>query len=159
MIFSTTAAGLPLTEAEATSRSMARRLSGHFVALDEERGRGGDLQGHVLDEGAEAFVAGDEVGLAIDFDEHADFVADMDVGADDAFLGFAAGFFRGGGGAFFAQDGFGGGEVALGFDEGFLAVHHACAGFFAELFDEVGGDFGGGGSWGCHGNSCGGHKF
>ena len=141
-----------MTEALATSRSTASRLLGHLVALDEKRRGGGDLQRHVLHEGAEAFVAGDEVGLAIDLDQHADLVADVDVGADHAFLGFTAGLLGGGRGALLAEDRFGGGEIALRFDEGFLAVHHARAGFVAELLDEFGGDFCGG-SGSSHGNN------
>ena len=66
----------------------------------------------------------------------------MDVGGDGAFFRGAVGFLTGAGDAFFAKVVFGGGEVATGFGEGFFAIHHSRVGFFAEFFDESGGDFG-----------------
>ena len=138
--------GLALDRGTGDIAFSGEQAFGYFVALDVEGSGGGDLKRHVLNEGAEALVAGDEVGFAIDFDQHADLVADVNVGADDAFLGFATGLLRRGGCAFFAEDRFGGGEVALGFDERLFAIHHARVGFFAELLDEFGRDFADGSS-------------
>jgi len=57
-----------------------------------------------------------KVGLAIDFDEHANFASGVNVAADEAFGSFARGFLGRGGLAFFAQDANGFLEVKIGFD-------------------------------------------
>ena len=76
------------------------------------------------------------------FDEHAHLALQVDVGSHDAFLGGATPFAFGFGDAFFAQDRFGGFEVAVGFGQGAFAVHHARVGFVAQGFDELGINFG-----------------
>ena len=99
--------------------------------------RGGLEQGGKLaDEAAEVLVLGDEVGLAVDLEHGAGAAVGADGGVDHAILGLAVGFFAGFGDAFFAQDVFGGGKVAIGFGERGLAVHHAGVGFFTEFLDE-----------------------
>jgi len=97
--------------------------------------------GDVFDEVAEAVVAGDEVSLAVDFDEDAEFASVVNVAGDAAFVGGTRGFLVGGGDAFFAKDLFRLTGVALGFDEGVLAVHHTGAGFVAQVFDNFGINF------------------
>ena len=47
------------------------------------------------DEFGELRIARDEIGLAVDFDEHADLAAGVNVAGDDAFVGDALGLFRG----------------------------------------------------------------
>ena len=108
----------------------------------------------------EVVVAGDEIGLRIDFDDDAEIGFDGDADqalggdaaallgrlgqallaqpVDHAFLGFATGLFRGGGRPLFAQNRFRLGEIAPGFDEGLLAIHHARAGFLAQVFHQRG---------------------
>ncbi len=65
----------------------------------------GDLQREFLDEGLEVVGARDEVGLAVHLDEHADLAAQVDVGADQALAGGAAGLLRRLREAALAQDG------------------------------------------------------
>ena len=49
--------------------------------LDVERVGRGDLHGDLFDQRLEIFGAGDEVRLAVDFDEHAELPAGMDIGS------------------------------------------------------------------------------
>src|SRR5258706_4525938 len=66
-------------------------LLGHVVLGDPLRGRRGrDVQRDVLGEGDEVLVARDEVGVAVDLDEHADLAVGMDVGLDGPLAGLAA---------------------------------------------------------------------
>src|SRR5215203_407504 len=51
---------------------------------------GGDVERDVAGEGHEVVVAGDEVGVAVDLDEHADLGVAVDVGLDRALGGLAA---------------------------------------------------------------------
>ena len=99
-----------------------------------------DLLGDIFGEGVEAVVLGDEIRLAVDLDEHADFGAGQDGLGDDAFLGFAICLLRGAGRAFFAQHIDGGFEVAIGLGERAFAFHQTGIGLFAEGFDELGVD-------------------
>ncbi len=64
----------------------------------------------------------------------------MDVGVDEAFLGFAIGALGGRGGTLLAKDGDGGVEVAVGFNKRALAVHEAGARLGAQVVDLGGGD-------------------
>src|SRR5581483_10660492 len=87
-------------------------------ALGFERfdgGLAGEFAGGFIAKGLEGFVARDEVGFAIDFDEDADFGAGLDVLGNNAVLGLAGGFFGGGGDAAFAEKIHGGIDAALGF--------------------------------------------
>src|SRR5579875_264719 len=58
---------------------------------DGDRRRGGDVQGQVAGELDEPLVAGDEVGLAVDLDQHADLVAGVDVALHDPLAGLGPG--------------------------------------------------------------------
>ena len=75
-----------------------------------------------------------EVGFAIDFNQHADAVAGVDVRINDAFFGLASAAFRGGGDAFFTQVFFCFFKVAVTFFQRLFTVHHAGAGFFTKVF-------------------------
>ncbi len=86
-------------------------------------------------------VARDEVGLAVDLDQHADFAAGVDVRADEPFVGGALGLLLGLRLALFLQQRFGALVVALGLDQRVAAVDHAGAGVFAQALDVVGGGF------------------
>ncbi|MEY5016622.1 MAG: hypothetical protein RIS92_2980 [Verrucomicrobiota bacterium] len=94
--------------------------------------------GQPITESAEVFVACDEVCFAVYFDEGSCGLVCGECECDDAFTGFAIGFFGGIGCAFFPEDIDGGFEVTLCFDEGGFAFHHACVGFVAEGFDGFG---------------------
>ena len=111
------------------------------VGFEVDLGIGGEPLGHVVGEGAEHLVAGDEVGLAVHFHEHAGAAVRGDVLGDDAFAGFAGGDLAGGQGAGLAQDVHGHVDVALGFGERLLAFHHAGAGHSAQFCDECSSNF------------------
>jgi hypothetical protein len=100
---------------------------------------GRDLADGVL----EQFVTAQEVGFGVHFDGgggHAGaFVAHGD--ADEAFGGDAVGLLGGLGQALGAQPVDGRVDVAVVFDEGLLAVHHADAGLFAQFFHQRSGHF------------------
>src|SRR5271154_2078379 len=98
------------------------------------------MHGDVVRNLLESVGACHEVRLAVDFDEHADLAAGVDVATNEAFGGFARGFLGRGGLAFFAQDANGFFEVAIGFDQGGAAVCKAGVGAFAQLFYELGGN-------------------
>ena len=78
----------------------------------------------------EILGARDEVRLAVDLDEHR--ALDGDVRDDEALGSRAAGLLRRRGEALLAEDLARFVEVALGFDERLLAVHHPGAGFGAQ---------------------------
>ena len=91
-----------------------------------------DLGDH-LDEALELLVAGNEIGLRVDFDHDA--LGARGQRADQAFRRDAAGLLGGLRQALLAQPILRGRHVAVGFGEGCLAVHHACAGRFAQFLD------------------------
>src|ERR1700690_39096 len=112
----------------------------HLVAGDVERAGCRDLEAQVLDEGLEAVVAGDKVGLAVDLDQDPDLPAVVDVALDQALLRGAVGLLGGGCGALLAEDRRGLLRVSIGLDEGLLAVEEPCAGLAAQCVDHLGGD-------------------
>ncbi len=112
----------------------------HVLAFDVAGVGGGDLLGDVRDEGDKAFVARDEIGLAIHFHQHAEFAAVMNVAGDAPFIGGPAGFFVRHVDALLAQDHLGLVEVAFGFHQGLFAIHHARAGLFAQGLYQFGVD-------------------
>ncbi len=106
-----------------------------------EHGRGVDVgrlverhRDHAAHEPLEVVVAGDEVGLRIDLDDHADKILDGDpdepVGRDPAAL------LGGLGEALLAQPVDRGLDVAVGLGQRVLAVHHAGAGLLAQVLDQ-----------------------
>ena len=100
----------------------------------------GDI-GEALGEAAEFVAHGNKVGFAVGFEDGDVFIV-VTGGYDQyAFSGNAARFLVGFGEAGFAHVLNGSFDVALHFDEGFFAFHHACAGAFAQFFDQFGGYF------------------
>ena len=107
---------------------LRRDLLGGDVA---RRGRR-DVQGDLVGEDLEVLVAGDEVGLALDFDHRPDLVVGVDVGGDDALLG-AAPFALGGRGLPLDPQQLDRAlGVALGLGQGGFAVHHRGPGAVPE---------------------------
>src|SRR6185437_3288613 len=116
---------------------------GDVIAADVGDGRGGgDLQGDVARELDEVLVVGDEVGVAVDLDQHADARAGVDVGLHGALGGLALAEILDLLALLHAQDLDRPVDVALGLGEGFLAVHHARAGALAQRLDVLGCDLG-----------------
>src|SRR6202008_1097168 len=103
-------------------------------------GRGGDVQRDVARERLEVLVAGHEVGVAVDLDQHADLAAAVDVGGDGALGGLAAADLERLVAGPDAQEPPGRLDIAPRLGEGVLAVHHARAGAVAQLLDLRGGD-------------------
>ena len=104
--------------------------------------RGGDVQRDVAGERDEVLVAGDEVGVAVDLDEHAGLAVGVDVGLDRALGGLAAAHLERLVAEADAQQLDGGVDVAAGLGQRRLAVHHARAGLVAQLLDLRRGDRG-----------------
>src|SRR4051794_7719224 len=119
---------------------LVARVVGHLLLVDPQRACGRDVQRDVPGERGEVLVARDEVGVAVDLDEHADLAVGVDVGLDRALGGLAAGELRGAGDALLAQPGDGRVDVAPGLLEGLLAVHHPRARLVAQGLDVLGGD-------------------
>ena len=86
----------------------------------------------------EIVVAGDEVGLGIDLDDHADIVFDRD--ADKALGSDAAALLGRLGEALLAQPVDRGFDVAVRLAQRVLAVHHARAGLLTQILDQPRGD-------------------
>ena len=113
-----------------------------LVDVDPARRQPRDLDREGADELLELVRPGDEVGLAVDLDEHADAAAGVDVAGDEALASLAPGLLRGGGHAALAQQQDCLLDVAARLLEGALAVHHAGAGALAKLLDRLRGDRG-----------------
>src|SRR3954451_20705968 len=105
---------------------------------------GGDVHRDLAGEGLEVLVAGHEVGVAVDLDEHADLAVGVDVGGDGALGGLAAAHLQGLVAEADTQQLDGLVEVAVGLRERTLALHHARARPVAELLDLLGGNGGSG---------------
>ena len=62
---------------------------GDVFFADELRIAGGDVHGDVVHQFLEVVGAGDEIALAVDFDQHADLASGVNVAGDGAFAGDA----------------------------------------------------------------------
>ena len=93
---------------------------------------------HAAHQRLEVVVAGDEIGLGIDFDDDAEIGFDGD--ADEALGGDAAALLGRLGEALLAQPVDGRLDVAVGLAERVLAIHHAGAGLLAQVLHQRGGD-------------------
>jgi len=93
----------------------------------------GDVKGDLARQLPERLVAGHEVGLAVELDQHPDLVVVVDVAQHDALRGGAARALLGLGDPFLAKDLGRLVHVAGGLFQGPLAVHHASAGPLPEL--------------------------
>src|SRR5437764_1801274 len=105
-------------------------LLGHVL-----RRRGRDVERHLPGERLEVLVARDEVGLAVDLDEHPDLAPRVDVALDDPLRGGAAGALLGARLALDAEDLDRLLEVAARLLQRALAVHHPRAGAVAQSLD------------------------
>src|SRR5680860_758392 len=101
---------------------------------------GGDVQGDLVGENLEVLVAGDEVGLALDFDHRPDPVVGMDVGGDGALAGAATRALGGGGLTLHPKDLDRAVNIPLGLDQSGLAVHHRRPGPLPQRLDIGSGD-------------------
>ena len=106
------------------------------------RGEPGDVQRDVAREGDEVLVARDEVGVAVDLDEHAGLAVRVDVGLDGALGGLAAAHLERLVAEADAQQLDGGVDVAAGLGQRRLAIHHSRARLVAQLLDLRRGDRG-----------------
>ena len=86
---------------------------------------------NVLREAYKIFVACDEVGLAIDFNEYADTPV-VNVATNDAFGSNAVSALSDGCQVLLLQVLFGLRDITTGFHESLFAVHHASAGLLTE---------------------------
>ena len=112
---------------------LVQGVGGDVFLADELRIGGGHLHGQVLHQLLEVVGARHEIRLAVHLHQHAQLRAGVNVAADDALPRGARGFAGGLGDARLAQDDLGFRQIALGFDQGLLALHHARAGPVAEL--------------------------
>lgn len=80
----------------------------------------GEFVSNAGNEGLEVFVFGNEVGLAVHFEQDAGGGIRVNACGDDAFVGFAVGFGTGFGDAAFAEEFDGSLDVAIGLGEDFL---------------------------------------
>src|SRR5215213_5100383 len=109
---------------------------GDVVLGDVLRRRGGgDVHGDLARELREVLVAGHEVRVAVDLDQHADLAVGVHVGLDRALRGLAATHLEGLVAEADAQEPGGGVDVAVRLLQRLLAVHHARAGAVAQLLD------------------------
>ena len=138
-ILSSIFSGLPSLRARsrAISFSFSSTSGGDVLLAEELRIGRRDVHRDIVHQFLEIVGASHEIGLAVDFHHHAELAAGVDVGADQALLGGARGLLAGRRDAALAQDDFGFGEIALGFQQGLLAFHHARAGALAELLSLV----------------------
>src|SRR5712692_4878041 len=112
-------------------------LRGDFFAAHKARVERGDVHGDVVAQALELFRACHEVGLTVDFDNHADFPPGVDVVAHQTLGGFPLRLFLRCGLALLPQDVDGLFDVADGFDQRGAAVAEAGAGALAQLFHQL----------------------
>jgi len=108
---------------------------GHVLLGHVQGRRRRDVKRDLAREVLEVVVLGDEVGLAINLDEHADLAVGMDVARDDALAGDAFASLRGLCLTLDAQDLDRLVHVAVGLGERLLAVHRSRAGALAQRLD------------------------
>src|ERR1700693_4795989 len=101
---------------------------------DELWVRGRHLHGQILHQILEIVGPGNEVGLAVHLHQHAQLRAGMDITAYDALPCSTRRLLRCRSDSVLTENDFRFRQIALGLDQGFLALHHARAGSVAELF-------------------------
>src|SRR5580700_1826946 len=110
----------------------------HALAVEILRRHRGDVHRDIARELAELRIARDEVGLAVDLDEHADLSAGVDVAHDEPFLGDALGLLCSLRRAALEQQRLRAIHVAGRVEQRLPAVHHRSARLLAECLDLVG---------------------
>ena len=90
--------------------------------------------GKAVGKTTELVTHGNEVGFAVGFEDGCFFGVVADRDDQRTFSSHAAGFLVGLGQTGFAHIFNSGFNIAIGFEQCFLALHHACAGTFAQLF-------------------------
>src|ERR1700722_16965393 len=128
---------------------LVQHLRCHFFATHVTRIKGRDVHGDVVAELLENGRARDEIRLAIDFYEHTNLTARVDVAAHQTFAGFTLRFFRGRSLPFLAQDADGLFDVAAGFDQRCSAIGKPRIGALPQLFHQLGGNIVAVGCWLC----------
>src|SRR5215217_5977846 len=103
-----------------------------------QRGGRGYVQGHLAGERLELVATSHEIGLGVDFHEHADLSAGVHVARDDALRGRLAPPLRGLGVTLDPEDLLGLVEVPLGLFEGVPNVHDPGARAFSKRLDVLG---------------------
>src|ERR1700722_5839943 len=115
-------------------------LGGHVLTPNVPWVGGRDVHGDVLEQLLEILRAGDEIALAIDFNQHTDLAPGMNVGANGPFAGTPRSLLGCRCHSPLAQDHNRLFQIALGFLERVAAIHHRRAGLFPELLDLSGRD-------------------
>src|SRR5262249_17451163 len=110
---------------------------GDLLAADVARARGRHLHRQVAHQLLELVRLGDEVGLAVDLDQHADLAARVDVGPDRPVGGDAGGPFGRLRESLLAQEPERLVEIALRLAERFLTIEEPGARLLAQLLHEV----------------------
>ena len=116
---------------------LLEHLRRHFLAPHITRIERRDVHGDVVAKLLKFIGARHEIRLAIDFHEHTNLAARVDVTAHEPFAGFALRFLCRGRLALFAQDADGLFDVAFGFHERGAAIAESRAGALAQLFHEL----------------------
>ena len=121
------------------SHRAAARIMGaeHLGGIDVGRMVERDRE-HTAHHRLKVIVTGDEIGLGVNLDDDADLVLDGD--PDKAFGRNPPALLGGFRQALFAQPIDRRLDVAVGLAQRILAIHHARAGFFAQILDQSGGN-------------------
>src|SRR5579885_160584 len=109
----------------------------HVFAPDKFGVRGANLHCQVMDQLLELRIAGHEIRLAVDFDDHADLTPGMNVAADKTFRCGPARLLGGNSLAALSQNRESLIQVAARFIQGLLALHHGRAAYLAQLLDRI----------------------
>ena len=97
----------------------------------------GNVRGDIAGELLKIFGAGDKIGFAIHFDEDAELAVGADGGRDEALLGATRFLVAGAGDPFLRRTTSASPRSPLASTESLFAIHHACAGSFAEFFYQL----------------------
>ena len=101
----------------------------------------GNVHGHIVAELLERVGTRNEIAFAVDFDDHADFSAGMNVMTDRAFRGFARRLLCGRGLTLLAQDIDRFLDIPVGFNKRRAAIAESRVGLFSQFLDKLGWDF------------------
>ena len=116
------------------SFSFSKASGRHVFLTDEARIGSGDVHGDIVHQALEVVGAGDEIALTVHFHQDADLASSVNIAGHRAFAGGTRRLLGGGGNALLAKNDDGCFDVALGFGQGILAVHHGSVSLVAKLF-------------------------